>query len=368
MLIVMIFFQSCSNNKESNMIKKEIFGHLNDGREVHLFTVRNDKGMEMKVTDYGATVVSLTAPDRNGNYKDVVLGYDKLEDYVKGDSYFGAIVGRYGNRIAKGKFKIGNEEYQLPINNGQNSLHGGTTGFNKVVWNAKEDSQNNSITFTYVSPDKDQGYPGTLTTNVTYTLTNNNELKIDYNAVTDKTTIINLTHHSYFNLTGDPKNTILKHEIEIKADKFTPVDSTLIPTGELADVKNTPFDLRKMTPVGLNINADNEQLKRGRGYDHNWVLNNYDGSVREAANVYEPESGRLLEVLTDQPGIQFYSGNFLDGSATGKNGIAYNFRTGLCLEAQHYPDSPNKPEFPSVILKPGETYKQTTIYRFSFKK
>lgn len=366
-LVIIISLQSCSINKEQTMIKKEVFGHLSDGREVYLYTMHNSNGMQMKVTNYGATITLLTAPDRNGKLQDVVLGYDSLAEYVKGDSYFGAVVGRYGNRIGEGKFTLEGQQYQLTINNGPNHLHGGTTGYNKVLWEAKENNDNNSITFSYNSQDGEQGYPGNVTLSVTYSLTENNELKIDYKGTTDKTTILNPTHHSYFNLTGDPEKTILDHQLTIIADKFTPVDSNLITTGELAEVSNTPFDFREPTAIGKRINEDNIQLKYGNGYDHNWVLSNYNGKVEPAVVLYEPQSGRMIEVLTDQPGMQFYSGNFLDGTVKGKNGIYYKFRTGLCLEAQHYPDSPNKSEFPSVTLKPGEEYKQTTIYRFSAK-
>jgi len=366
-LIILILLQSCSNKKEANMIQRELFSRLDDGREVYVFTLTNSNGMEMKLINYGATIISLTAPDRNGNYKDVVLGYDSLQGYIKGDAYFGAIVGRYGNRIGRGKFTLEGRQYQLTINNGPNHLHGGTIGYNKVLWEASQEPGKPAVTFSYVSPDQEQGYPGTLNISVTYTLTDNNEVRIDYNASTDKTTILNPTHHSYFNLTGDPKSTILNHELELRADKYTPVDSTLITTGEIADVSNTPFDFRKSHPIGENINADNEQLRFGNGYDHNWVLNDFNGETRVIAVVNEPQTGRVMEVLSDQPGVQFYSGNFLNGTAIGKNGTAYQFRTGFCLEAQHYPDSPNKPEFPSVVLKPGETYKQTTIYRFSSK-
>lgn len=364
MALLILLLQSCSNKKESDMNKS--FGRLNNGREVYLYTLQNNNGMQMKVTNYGATILSLTAPDREGKFEDVVLGYENAQDYEMGDSYFGAIVGRYGNRIGKGKFTLEGREYQLSINNGPNHLHGGTIGFNKVIWNA-EDIKESLITFKYTSADMEQGYPGNVELTVTYTLTDNNELKIDYRGTTDETTILNPTHHSYFNLSGDPNKTILDHELMIKADKFTPVDSTLITTGEIAAVENSPFDFRTSKPIGRDIETDNEQLHYGNGFDHNWVLNNYNGEVRSVALLYEPVSGRLMEVLTDQPGIQFYSGNFLNGSALGKKGITYQFRTGLCLETQHYPDSPNKPEFPSVILQPGEAYIHTTIYRFAVK-
>lgn len=365
--VLIMILQSCSNKKESNMNKMELFGNLKDGREVYSFTLRNKNGMQMQVINYGATIVSLTAPDRHGKLEDIVLGYDSIQGYENGDSYFGAIVGRYGNRIAKGKFILDGIEYQLATNNGSNHLHGGTIGFNKVLWNVEDNQNNTSITFSYMSVDMEQGYPGKVDLTVTYTLTDNNELKIEYKGTTDKTTILNPTHHSYFNLTGDPNKTILNHELQIKADKFTPVDSTLITTGNIISVENTPFDFRSPKPIGKDINSNYEQIKFGGGYDHNWVLNNYDGELRSVALLHEPESGRIMEVLTDQPGIQFYSGNFLDGTAAGKNGISYHYRTGLCLETQHYPDSPNKPEFPSVTLRPGESYIHTTIFRFFVK-
>ena len=361
---ILIFF-SC-NKQDHNMVKKELFGTLQNGENIYSYTLTNKNGMSATIINYGATVVKLKVPDKNSKIEDVILGYDSLSSYVKGASFFGGIVGRYGNRIAKGKFTLDGKEYQLPINNGVNSLHGGTIGFNKRVWEAKEIS-GPALQLTYVSPDGEEGYPGTLTLSVTYSLTDNNGLKIDYIATTDKPTILNPTNHCYFNLTGDPNNTILYHVLMINADKFTPVDSTLIPTGQLEDVANTPLDFTKPTEIGKRINEDFQQLKFAGGYDHNWVLNNYNGSVREAATLYDSASGILLKVLTDQPGIQFYSGNFLDGKDRGKDGIYYKFRTGLCLECQHFPDSPNEKNFPSVVLRPGETYTQTTVYEFSVK-
>ena len=361
---ILIFF-SC-NKQDHNMVKKELFGTLQNGENIYSYTLTNKNGMSATIINYGATVVKLKVPDKNSKIEDVILGYDSLSSYVKGASFFGGIVGRYGNRIAKGKFTLDGKEYQLPINNGVNSLHGGTIGFNKRVWEAKEIS-GPALQLSYVSPDGEEGYPGTLTLSVTYSLTDNNGLKIDYIATTDKPTILNPTNHCYFNLTGDPNNTILNHVLMINADKFTPVDSTLIPTGQLEDVANTPLDFTKPTEIGKRINEDFQQLKFAGGYDHNWVLNNYNGSVREAATLYDSASGILLKVLTDQPGIQFYSGNFLDGKDRGKDGIYYKFRTGLCLECQHFPDSPNEKNFPSVVLRPGETYTQTTVYEFSVK-
>lgn len=346
---------------------KTIFGTLPDGREVPQYTLTNQSGVSVRIISYGATVTSLRVPDRNGNIEDVVLGYDSVQGYIDGTAYFGAIVGRYGNRIAKGKFQLDGKEYQLTVNDGENHLHGGKIGFNKVLWDAKvlKDTGEPSLQLQYVSPDGEEGYPGTVTLKVTYTLTEKNGLRIEYEGTTDKPTILNPTQHSYFNLTGSFTDTILGHRLMIDADSITPVDKGLIPTGELMSVAGTPMDFRTGTEIGARINDRNEQLAFGRGYDHNWVLNNYDGKVRKVAELYEPRSGRLLTVFTDQPGLQFYSGNFLDGTAVGKNGIAYQHRTGLCLEAQAFPDTPNKPQFPQVTLRPGQTYHQTTIYQFS---
>jgi aldose 1-epimerase len=336
---------------------------------VFQYTLTNAAGVEVRIINYGATVTSIKVPDRNGKMADVVLGYDSLSGYMGGNAYLGAIVGRYGNRINKGKFELDGEEYQVTVNDGTNHLHGGKVGYNKVLWDAKVGSSNGtpSLALTYVSPDGEEGYPGTVTLTVTYTLTEANELRIDYEGTTDKPTILNPTHHSYFNLTGNPAETILNHELTINADKFTPVDAGLIPTGAIADVAGTPFDFRKSAKIGLRINDQDEQLQFGHGYDHNWVLNNYDRTVHKVVEFYEPLSGRLMEVFTDQPGMQFYSGNFLDGTIRGKGGIMYQHRTGLCLEAQCFPDSPNKANFPSVTLRPGQIYHQRTIYKFSVK-
>ena len=369
-IVALFLISSCQTSKKDEAtITKQEFGKLPDGREAYLFTLKNQAGSEVKITNYGAIVVSILVPDRNGKLGDVVLGYDSLDGYVKDKSFLGAIVGRYGNRIAKGKFTLDGKEYQLDINDGENSLHGGSQGFFKKLWDAEpiESQTDPALKLTYLSKDGEEGYPGDLTITVTYTLTKDNELKIDYVGTTDKPTILNPTHHSYFNLSGDPTKTILDEDLMINADKFTPVDKTLIPTGKFDNVINTPMNFLKPTPIGLHINDDYEQLKFGRGYDHNWVLNNYNKKVRLAATVYDSSSGRFMEVLTDQPGLQFYSGNFLDGSIIGKKGIRYNHRTALCLEAQDFPDAPNKPNFPSAVLRPGETYRQTTIYKFSVK-
>jgi aldose 1-epimerase len=366
---VNVLYSSTSIKKDNAIIEKTLFGKLPDGREVYQYNLANKSGAILKVLNFGAVVTSLTMPDRNGKYEDVVLGYDSLQGYIHSTNYFGTIVGRYGNRIGKGQFTLEGKKYQLTVNDGANHLHGGRIGFSKKLWTAKtvRNSAGPSLRLTYISQDGEEGYPGTVTLSVTYTLTDKNELRIVYEGTTDKTTIFNPTHHSYFNLSGSFNNTILDHLLTIEADSFTPVDKGLITTGKFMDVSNTPMDFRTPTAIGARINDQFEQLIFGKGYDHNWVIRNYSkGKVRKAVELYEPKSGRLMTVYTDQPGIQFYSGNFLDGTAKGK-GVSYQRRTGLCLEAQCYPDSPNKPEFPSVTLKPGEVYHQTTIYQFTTK-
>jgi aldose 1-epimerase len=348
-------------------VTQKPYGKLADGTEVSLFKLVNSKGAEAEITNYGGIVVSLKMPDRDGKMGDVLLGYDKLDDYVKETPYFGCLVGRYGNRIGKGKFTLGGTTYTLAQNDHGNHLHGGAKGFDKVVWSATplDNQMGPAVELKYVSKDGEEGYPGTLSVTAVYTLTSKNELRLDFTATTDKPTVCNLTQHNYFNLAcaGD----ILKHEMMIKADRFTPVDSGLITTGEMRPVAGTPFDFRKPTAIGARVNAADEQLKFGGGYDHNWVINKKAGKLELMARVVEPTSGRILEVLSTEPGLQFYCGNFLDGHLIGKGGKAYAHRTGFCLEPQHYPDSPNRPEFPSVVLKPGETYKHTMIYRFSAK-
>ena len=369
-IILLTALYSCQSNKKvESMIEKKLFGKLSNGGEVYEYTLTNMKGMKARIINYGAIVMSLNVPDKNGKLGDVILGYDNLEGYISDKTFQGAIVGRYGNRIGKGKFILDGKEYQVTVNDGENHLHGGLKGFFKVLWNAEpiESATDPALKLIYKSVDGEEGYPGNVTMEVIYTITKDNELKIEYTGTTDKITILNPTHHSYFNLTGDPTKTILDHELVITADKTTEVGSGLIPTGKLADVTNTPMDFRKSTKIGARINENDSQLKLGLGYDHNWVLNNYDKQVKKVVELYDPQSGRLMKVLTDQPGMQFYSGNFLDGSIKGKNGINYQYRTGLCLEAQLFPDSPNKPEFPSATLKPGGIYKQTTIYKFSTK-
>jgi aldose 1-epimerase len=340
------------------------FGTLPDGSAVEVYTLSNGKGMEARIMTYGATVVSLTAPDKSGKYADVVNGMENVDGYVKapGVPYFGAIVGRYGNRIGHAQFTLEGATYKTPKNDGDNTLHGGVRGFDKHNWTAR-DTGDGGVEFTYVSPDGDEGFPGALTSKVTYTVTDNNELKIEYSATTDKPTVVNLTNHSYFNLAGQGEGDILGHQVTIYADRFTPVDKGLIPTGELKPVKDTPFDFTTATAIGARIGQNDEQLVFGKGYDHNWVLNG--AGLKKAAEVYEPKSGRVMEVMTEEPGLQFYTGNFLDGTIKGKGGKVYGHRSAFCMETQHYPDSPNKPSFPTTELKPGQTYKTVTVYRFS---
>jgi aldose 1-epimerase len=352
----------------TDMIKKEAFGKSPDGKPVDLYILKNKHGMEVCAMTYGGAVVSIRVPDRKGHFDDVALGFDKADDYTAKVPYFGAIIGRYGNRIGGAKFTLDGKEYTLPKNDGPNSLHGGTKGFDKVVWAAEpfEKPGEVGVIFKHTSPDGDQGYPGDLKVTVTYTLNDNNELIFKYHATTDKPTPVNLTNHTYFNLAGDGKGDILGHELMLNADYFTPVDKTLIPTGKIESVKGTPFDFTKPTAIGARINDKDEQLILGHGYDHNFVIDRKKGEgLALAARVYEPTTGRVMEVYTTEPGIQFYSGNFLDGTLTGKEGHVYKHRYGFCLETQHYPDSPNKPNFPSTILKPGQTYESETMYKFS---
>ena len=355
--------------KGKHSIDKQSFGKTDDGTAVDIYTLKNASGTEVRITNYGGIVVSLKVPDKNGKFDDVVLGYDNLDGYLKNNSpYMGALIGRYANRIAKGKFSLNGKDYQLAVNNGPNHLHGGLKGFDKVVWTAKALRVANgaALRLTYVSRDGEENYPGKLTATVVYTLTDANELRIGYSATTDQRTVVNLTSHSYFNLAGQGSGDILKHQLFMNASRFTPTDAGAIPTGELKGVRGTPFDFTKPTDIGARIEQDDQQLKFGNGYDHNFVL--IKGKrLSLAAIVSEPSSGRVMQVYTTEPGMQFYSGNFLDGSITGKDGKVYNRRYGLCLEAQHYPDSPNKPKFPSVVLNPGQRYTQTTIYKFSAK-
>lgn len=345
------------------------FGKTGDGRAVEIYTLTNAHGVEMRVITYGGIISSLKVPDRHGQFGDVVLGFDTLDGYLKDSPYFGALIGRYGNRIAKGQFVLDGKTYKLATNNGPNHLHGGVKGFDKVVWNAVpgENGDGVSVTLTRTSPDGEEGYPGQLHVTVRYTLTDKNELAIEYRATTDKPTPVNLTQHSYFNLAADGTD-ILGHELTVHASRYTPVDDTLIPTGELAPVQGTPFDFQESTAIGARLDADSQQLKNGHGYDHNWVLDRNGPGLRAAARLVDPKSGRTLDVATTEPGLQFYSGNFLDGTNTGKGGRVYGRRTGLCLETQHYPDSPNHPNFPSTILQPGQTYSSRTVFTFSVQK
>jgi len=351
-------------------IKKSDFGTTPDGEKVASYLLKNSNGIEVNIITYGGIITSLKAPNKDGVSEDIVLGFNSLEQYIESNPYFGAIIGRYGNRIAKGKFSIDDVEYSLATNDGENHLHGGPKGFDKVVWNASEKttSKSASIELSYMSNDMEEGYPGNLKTIVTYTLTDDNVLDVAYEATTDKKTVVNLTQHSYFNLTGDFSKSILDHKLQLNADSYLPVDATLIPTGEIATVQETPFNFTNLKTIGEDINLDNDQLKKGLGFDHCWVLNNQNKGMRFAAKAIDPESGRVLEVFTDEPAIQFYSGNFLDGSLPSKNGGTYAQRSGFCLETQHYPDSPNKSDFPSTLLAPGETYTSNTSFKFSVKK
>jgi aldose 1-epimerase len=350
-------------------MQKQAFGKLQDGRAVDLYVLTNKNGAEAAISNYGATLVSLKVPDRGGKLGDIVLGFDKVEGYENGKAFFGASVGRYGNRIAHAKFVLDGTTYTLEKNDGDNHLHG---GFNKRVWTAKDVSsgEGQALELTYLSKDGEEGYPGNLSVKIVYTLlASQNALKIDYTATTDKDTVLNLTHHSYFNLAGQGNGDVLKQELTIHASRFTPVDSTLIPTGELRPVRDTPFDFSKPFAIGARIDQDDQQLKFGKGYDHNWVLDGKSpGSLFAAAEVYDAQSGRVMEVSTTEPGLQFYTGNFLDGTIQGKDSKTYGLRSALCLETQHFPDSPNHPDFPSTVLKPGQQLHSTTIYKFSTRK
>jgi aldose 1-epimerase len=350
-------------------VTKAPFGTA-DGQSVDLYTLRNVHGVEARITNYGGILVSLKVPDRNGKFADVVLGFNDLDSYLKGHPYFGALIGRYGNRIAKGRFTLNGVEYKLAVNNGENTLHGGLKGFDKVVWTGKEmkTKAGPAVVLTYLSKDGEEGYPGNLNVRVVYTLTNNNELKIEYSATTDKDTVTNLTHHSYFNLAGEGNGDILNHLVTINANRFLPTDAGSIPTGELRKVTGTPFDFLTAHAIGERINQDDEQLKLGNGYDHTWIINGRPGTLRLAATAYETTSGRTMQVWTTEPGVQFYTGNFLDGTLTGKSGKIYQRRFGFCFETQHYPDSPNHPAFPTTTLKKGATYRSTTIYRFGSRR
>ena len=359
---------SSAKQKSNAKVEKSTFGKLADGTVIDLYKLTNRNGVEVQIITYGGSIVSLKTPDRNGNFADIVLGYDDPQGYVDDTSYLGALIGRYANRIANGKFKLGGVEYTLAQNNAPNSLHGGPTGFHKRVWQAREVTRPNAaaLQVSYNSKDGEEGFPGNLAVTTTFVLNNTNELRIEYSATTDKTTVVNLTEHAYFNLAGPGEGTILDHLMRINANRFTPVDANLIPTGELRSVKGTPLDFTKATVIGSRINDDYEQLRLGRGYDHNYVLNKAGKQLSLAAEVYEPVSGRTLEMWTTEPGVQFYSGNFLD-NVKGKGGKIYQQRGGFCLEAQHFPDSPNKPAFPSAVLRPNQKYSQITVYKFSVR-
>ena len=374
-----VFLQSCTSKKtESNQttdsltvnkIKKTVFGTLPDGRVADQYTLKNANGMEVKISNYGGVITHWTAPDKDGKFEDIVLGFDSLAGYLTPPPYFGAIIGRYGNRIAKGKFTLDGKNYQLAKNNSENHLHGGLVGYDKVLWNAEPiEGEESALKLTYLSKDGEEGYPGNLNITVVYTLLRDNSLKMDYSATTDKATVINLTNHSYFNLSGFKKD-ILDEEVTLNADRYLPVDKGLIPTGELRSVTGTVFDFTKPTVIGKGINeVKDEQIKLGGGYDHAWILNKKENELSLAATVLEKTSGRKMEVLTTEPAIQFYTGNFLDGKLTGKGNVKYVKRFALCLESEHYPDSPNQSAFPTVILKPNEKYSTTTIYKLSVEK
>ena len=355
--------------KGVTLLDAEKFTTLVDEKNVSLYTLESGNGIYIQVTNYGARVVALWTPDRNGNYEDIVLGYETIDRYInnKGERFLGPVVGRYANRIAGGRFELDGITYQLPLNDKGQSLHGGIKGLDRVVWDVDMISKN-EIVFSCVSPDGEEGYPGTLRIKMSYLLTPDNEFKINYSATTDQPTVVNLSHHGIFNLKGEGNGTITDHVLTIHADYITPVNEKLIPTGEFMEVENTPFDFRKPTAIGDRINQENIQLKNGAGYDHNWVISKTNTSeIKQVATLYEPNSGRLMEVWSDQPGLQFYSGNFFDGKVMGKYGKTLNYREGLALETQKFPDSPNQPGFPSARLNPEETYQQTCIYKFSVK-
>ncbi|MDA3880798.1 MAG: galactose mutarotase [Prolixibacteraceae bacterium] len=374
LIVIATFVYSCSEQKQPVFtdavadIDAAAFDQTIEGKATALYTMVNENGMGVKVTNFGARVVAICVPDANGNPVDVALGHDNLDDYTAEgpETFYGAAIGRYGNRIGNAQFELDGKVYELPANNGPNHLHGGPKGYFDVVWDAEQVSDS-KIIFTYLSPDGEMGYPGNLEISMAYELTDDNAVSIEYTATTDKATVCNLTHHSYFNLSGAGAATINDHVLMIDADSITPVDETLIPTGELASVAGTPFDFTSPMEIGKRVNSDHQQMTFGGGYDHNWVLNKDDNSVTLAARLYSPVTNIQMDVLTDKPGLQFYGGNFLDGSTTGKRGLAYEYRSALCLETQHFPDSPNKPQFPSTTLMPGETYKHVCIYKFSVR-
>ncbi len=363
--LAVIGLASCGNNKAKEMVTTENFGTF-EGKEVSLFTLTNKKGDVIKLTNYGAAIVEVNVPDRDGNKANVTFGYETLEAYLAGDAYFGKVVGQYANRVAKGKFTLDGVEYTLALNNGPNSLHGGPTGWHSRAWEAEvlKNTDFPAVKFTYSKADMEEGYPGNVVAEVVYTWTDENEIIMDYKVTTDRRTVINITNHAYFNLHGAGNGDILDHEAVIRASAFTPVDSTLIPTGELRPVEGTPFDFRTPHLIGERIGEAYDQLVLGGGYDHNYVLDNLE---EVDAEVYDPSTGRVIQVITDQPGVQLYTGNFLDGTQTGRGGKVYQYRSGFCLETQHYPDSPNQASFPSVILTPEEPFLSSTTYRFSVR-
>jgi aldose 1-epimerase len=359
--VLCVLMASCSTQKKETMSSSDTITN-----QLQVYSLENKNGLKMTVTNLGGRIISLWVPDKKGELADVVLGYDSVKQYINGNPFFGAMIGRFGNRIAKGKFKLDDKEYTLAINNGANALHGGPGGFHNVYWKVQRDSvAPNRITLSYVSSDGEEGYPGELTTTVVYSLNDNDELGIEYTATTNKSTVVNLTHHSFFNLAGESHGDILNHELIINADAYLPIDEGLIPTGELKNVYGTAFDFLKTHAIGERINGNDIQLQYAKGYDHNFVLNKKAGEYELAAIVSEPVTGRIMEVWTTEPGLQFYSGNFLDGKDIGKGNKPYLFRSAFCLEAQHFPDSPNHPNFPSTRLNPGETYHQKTVYAFS---
>ena len=374
--LLLLSAMSCASHDQANTpagkpaVTSAPFGVLPSGDSVHVYTLTNVHGIELRAIDYGGIILSLRTPDRSGALGDIVLGYDSLGGYLASTPYFGALVGRYANRIAKGTFTLDGATYHLAVNNGVNSLHGGLKGFDKVLWRAepKQDSSGAGLVLRYTSKDAEEGYPGTLNVQVTYTLTDRDELAVDYLATTDKATPVNLTQHSYFNLGGDGAGDVLAHVVTIDADRFLPVDTTLIPTGTLSPVDGTPFDLRKGVAIGARIEETDPQLKYAGGYDHSFAINRSGSGLAHAARVVEPRSGRTLDVATTEPGIQLYTGNFLDGTLTGKSGHVYTRRNGFCLETQHFPDSPNQPSFPSAILRPGEALRSRTVYTFGVVK
>ncbi len=369
LLLFVAFFQINCTSKQTDVerIRKEPFGKAPDGTPVELFTLTNKNGMSVQITNYGGIITTLRVPDAGGDLEDVVLGYYTLEKYLEKSPHFGALVGRYGNRIAHGEFTLDGKKYELVTNNGPNHLHGGKEGFDKKVWEAEMITKDHAsaLKLHYLSPHMEEGYPGNLDVYATYRLTDENEVRLDFEATTDRKTILNLTHHSYFNLKGHGKGRILDHLIRFDADRIVPIDDEAIPLGGLMDVEGTPFDFKEFRTIGEDINDDHIQIRNGSGYDHTFVINGEYGRLRKACTVKEPASGRIMEVYTTEPGVQFYTGNHLDGSIKGKEGRIYERRSGFCLEAQHFPDSPHNPDFPSTVLEPGETYTQTTVYKFS---